>query len=152
MIKEFAQAWDKYKGNLEEHIRTHEQDEYGSYDGLVRLLFAKVINPAIEADFEKFAIGYDDIYFIDDGNYQGTLVFILHRDTYQPCASDYVYTNVYYGSCSYCDTLQSIRGWEDGLPNEQQVKDYMTLCLHLLQRCNYMISGDDECADCQIEW
>lgn len=153
MIKEFVQAWDKYKGNLEEYIRTHEQSEYDSYDILVRLLFVKVINPWMTDNYEEeFAISDGDIYVIDDGDYQGTRIFILHKDTYQPWASDYVYTNTYYGSCSGCDTLLAISGYDDGLPNEGQVKDYMTLCLHLLQRCNYMNSGDNECPDCQIEW
>ena len=45
-----------------------------------------------------------------------------------------VNSNNYYGSCSGCDTLLGINEYEDGLPNEEQVKDYMTLCLHLIQK------------------
>ncbi len=30
----------------------------------------------------------------------------------------------------------------DGLPSESQVNDYMDLCLHLLQRCHYMIDEE----------
>jgi hypothetical protein len=43
-------------------------------------------------------------------------------------------TYVEYGSCSGCDTLQSIQDWSNELPTEQQVKDFMALCRHLV--CN----------------
>ena len=55
---------------------------------------------------------------------------------------DYVYTNTYYGSCSGCDTLQAISGYDDGLPNEEQVKDYMQLALNLLQKCKRFEEGE----------
>lgn len=142
MIKEFCLAWEKNKGKLEEYFRTTEQGEYHGYDDLVKLLFDIVINPSIEDNYYWFDT--KNILVIDDGDYQGTQVFVLHRDKYQPNVEDYVYTNAYYGSCSYCDTLQGIHGYESGLPDEQQVEDYMSLCLHLLQRCNFMIDIEEE--------
>ena len=75
---------------------------------------------------------------LDHGSYQGTQVFILPRDTYQPNVAEYVYTYVEYGSCSVCDTLQGISGYEDELPCEEQIVDYMILALHLLQRANFL--------------
>ena len=144
MIKEFCLAWEKNKGKLEEYFRTTPQSEYDSYELLVRRLFDIVINPSIENDY----YGFDTKNFlvIDDGDYQGTQIFILHIDTYQPSVEDYVYTNTYYGSCSVCDTLLSINenGYSSELPDEEQVKDYMRLCLHLLQRCNFMIDSEEE--------
>lgn len=103
------------------------------------MLFDIVINPSIECDHYRFDT--ENILVIDD--YQGTQVFILHRDQYQPSVEDYVYTNTYYGSCSGCDTLLSINEYEDGLPSESQINDYMDLCLHLLQRCHYMIDEEE---------
>lgn len=50
---------------------------------------------------------------------------------YQP--NDYYFVKVGYGSCSGCDTLEGIRNYEDGNPTEEQVKDYMTLALHVVQ-------------------
>ena len=47
---------------------------------------------------------------------------------------DYLITHTYYGSCSGCDTLQGINSYSCELPTEEQVKDYMTLALHLVQR------------------
>lgn len=142
MVKEFCLAWEKNKGKLEEYFRTTHQSEYDSYELIVRRLFDIIINPSIENDY----YGFDtkNILVIDDGDYQGTQVFILHRNVYQPSVKDYVYTNTYYGSCSGCDTLQAIHRYECRLPDEQQVKDYMELCLHLLQKCNYMVDKIDE--------
>lgn len=142
MVKEFCLAWEKNKGKLEEYFRTTRQSEYDSYELLVRRLFDIVINPSIEYSYCWFDTG--DILVIDDGDYQGTQVFILHRNVYQPSVEDYVYTNTYYGSCSGCDTLQHIHQYEYGLPDEEQVKDYVELCLHLLQKCNFMIDNIEE--------
>jgi hypothetical protein len=141
MIKEFCLAWEKNKDKLEEFFRKARQEEYGNYEDLVKLLFDIVINPSIECDHYRFDT--ENILVIDDGDYQGTQVFILHRDQYQPSVEDYVYTNTYYGSCSGCDTLLSINEYEDGLPSESQINDYMDLCLHLLQRCHYMIDEEE---------
>lgn len=139
MIKEFCLAWEKNKNKLEEYLRTTPQSEYGSYKDLVRLIFNIVINTN-----ERIYDQYDteNIVSIDNGDYQGTLIFILHRENYQLGLSGYVFTSVDYGSCSGCDTLLSISGYEDGLPSDEQVEDYMTLCLHLLERCKFMDGGD----------
>lgn len=143
MVKEFCLAWEKNKGKLEEYFRTTKQNEYGGYEDLVKLLFDIIINPSIESDYDRFDT--KNIVVIDDGGYQGTLVFVLHRDHYQPFIEDYVYTNVGYGSCSYCVTLQNIQedNWGE-IPNTEQVEDYMSLCLHLLQRCNFMIDSKED--------
>lgn len=142
MIKEFCLAWEKNKEKLEEYFRNTEQSEYDSYYELVKLLFDIVINSEL-GNLEGDKYDTKGILTIDDGDYQGTQIFILHKDTYQPCIKDYVHTNTYYGSCSGCDTLQGIHEYEHGLPSESQVNDYMDLCLHLLQRCHYMIDEEE---------
>ena len=137
MIKEFVEKWDKYKNELEEYFRNNPQKEYATYKDIVRLLFDIIINKDEGFEWEKFDTG--DIVVIDDGDYQGTQIFILHKDEYQPSVEEYVYTNTYYGSCSGCDTLLAIQDWDlEKLPNENKIKEYMTLALHLLQRCHYM--------------
>lgn len=137
MIKEFCLAWEKNKDKLEEYFRNTKQDKYGEYKNLVELLFDIVINPELDNKFDT-----KNILEIDDGDYQGTEIFILHKNVYQPDIEDYVYTNTYYGSCSGCDTLLAINEYEDGLPDDSQINDYMDLCLHLFQKCHYMT--DDE--------
>lgn len=143
MIKEFVEKWDKYKSDLEDYFKNTTQDKYASYEEIVRLLFEKVINRDMEWQ-DDFDI--KNILKIDDGDYQGTQIFILHRNSYQPSIGEYVYTNTYYGSCSGCDTLQAIWDWNydalpDEKPDENQVKDYMQLALHLLQKLKFM--GED---------
>lgn len=81
------------------------------------------------------------IHEIDDGHYQGTLVYVIAEGGYQP--SDYWIVPVSYGSCSGCDTLQSICGYEDGQPSEQQAKDYQTLGLHIVQQLKQVIRYGD---------
>ena len=134
MIDEFVEKWYKYKDDLENYFTKTKQEEYSKYGYIVKALFKYIINKDIE--YGKYDI--EDIKIIDDGDYQGTQIFILHKDTYQPDIDEYVYTSVYYGSCSGCDTLLSISGYvDDVLPTEEQVKNYMTLSLHLLQKCRY---------------
>ena len=91
------------------------------------------------------------IYEIDDGDYQGTLVFVIAEDGYQP--STYWYVKVYYGSCSGCDTLEHIRSeatdwedeWNDRVDDDRKkagVDQLMTLALHIVQGLKEM--GEDE--------
>lgn len=136
MIKEFIEKWDKYKNDLEDYFRYTEQIEYDEYEKIVKILFEKIINKDLKYDSERFDV--EDLLKIDDGDYQGTQIFILHKGCYQPEVEEYVYTSTYYGSCSGCDTIKSISSYDRGLPDEEQVKDYMTLALHLLQKCHYM--------------
>ena len=144
MIKKFADKWFKHKDKLEDYFRKTSQEEYDEYEKIVKALFDNVINQENEFDSEKF--NTDEITVIDNGSWQGTQIFLLHRDIYQPSTEDYIYTDTYYGSCSGCDTLQAIRS--DGeswgaLPTESQIKDYMALALNLLEKIHFL-SDDKE--------
>lgn len=146
MIKEFVRYWEVGKENLRDYFKKTKQEKYSEYKDLVVALFKYVINPGIQCDsaHTRCYDAYDTkkITVIDDGDYQGTLLFVLPRRSYQPFVDDYVYTSVCYGSCSGCDTLLGISHYSDVLPNKNQIDDYMTLCLHLLQNCRFM-----ECED-----
>lgn len=65
------------------------------------------------------------IHEIDDGDYQGTLVYVIAEESYQP--HEYVTARVWYGSCSGCDTLEAIRMYGDDAPTPEQLDDYMKL-------------------------
>lgn len=138
MIKDFNYDWELNKDDLKEYIKHHKLEEYADdYKSLVKTLFKYVINAERTNDYERYDI--NDMKVIDDGEYQGTQIFILHKDTYQPTIDDYVYTSNGYGSCSGCDTLLDITNYElDELPDDNQVADLMTLFLHLLQNCEEM--------------
>lgn len=81
---------------------------------------------------------------IDNGEYQGTQIFLIPEETYQPSVDNYLVTHTYYGSCSGCDTLEGIRSYDKEKPTETQVKDYMTLALHLVQRLKKLSAAEDE--------
>ena len=97
--------------------------------------YTKILKVALKAMFEDDYDeyygypNYENIHVIDDGDYQGMLLFIVPEYGYQP--SVYWKFTVFYGSCSYCDTLQRILDEDDD--KDQQIKDLMTLALHMIQ-------------------
>lgn len=135
MIKHFIDAWDKNSGKLRNYFENTKQEEYSqSYEDLFGVVIDKVINGYNDVGF------YSDTRTIDYGDYQGTLILAFANSTYQPSENETFYTVVSYGSCSGCDTLQSISSYDKGLPSKEQVDDYMTLCLHMIQ--NIKCFGD----------
>lgn len=142
MIKEFLNAWDERNKFLLEEFKTNRPDNYMD---IVKKLIEIVINPYLK---EHPNLGYpmedgldvDNITEINNGNYHGTIIYIIHYDTYQPDVDEYVYTHNYYGSCSGCDTFQAI---EMGIYYDEEkskeiitdevAKDFHTLALHILQ-------------------
>ena len=129
MIQEIIKKWDDNKINLEDYFRKTKQSEYETYLKLLLKVVELILNEGSEDGYNA-----EDITVIDNGDYQGTFIFIIPKDTYQPTISDYIVTHTYYGSCSGCDTLQSIHSYSNELPDEDQIKEYMTLCLHLIQK------------------
>ena len=132
MIKEFV---DKFMSNRQDLINIFSEKHPDDYKEIVK----SVISILAKDEDEHDTPDPERIHEIDDGDYQGTLLFIIAKGGYQP--SEYWAVKVYYGSCSGCDTLQDIRGYEDGKPSELQVKDYMTLALHIVQGLT-KIEGD----------
>lgn len=132
MLKFCRDAWNNNKDKLEAAIREDSLMNSCGYDYLVELIVKYILNPFVKDEDREFWI--DGITVIDNGGYQGTRLYIIPRKIYQPSASDYLMTYAYYGSCSYCDTLQGIQSWELTTPTEEQVKDFMSLCKDLV--CN----------------
>ena len=129
MIKEYI---DKYMENKEKLIATLSESHPGEYKDLVKIIVELLHDGYGTPDPEK-------IHEINDGYYQGCLVYIIAEEGYQPY--EYWYVRVSYGSCSGCDTLESIRGYDDDKPTKEQVKDYMDLLLHIVQGIKKM-GGD----------
>lgn len=133
MIRYCIKKWDENKEKLKEFLKTQKGLYQCEYLDLVIAVVEHILNPSDNGyDFEWDS---KHITMIDNGDYQGTLLFLIPRDTYQPCEYDYLITYVDYGSCSGCDTLMSIQSSricdEDYLTDEQ-VKDYMVLCKDIL--------------------
>lgn len=106
-----------------------------------RDLFTTLID-VLNAEYEDTLFEMDSIAQVSFGDgCQGMLAFFVAAYDEE----GFYATKVAYGSCSSCDTLKRIReaeGWYDedgedaevGAPTEQQVAEYVTLCLHLVQR------------------
>jgi hypothetical protein len=139
MLQDVIKQWEENKHKLEDYFRTTKQDEYDEYEKIVK----KIVEIISTDGYNGCDYDATKITVVDNGSYQGTLIFLIPTDTYQPSIEDYLITHTYYGSCSGCDTLQGIIGYNWELPYEEQVKDYMTLALHLVQKM-YRIKDTNE--------
>lgn len=141
MLKYCVEQWDKNKSLLEERLREDKELLDCDYLHLLKVTVGAILNNG--CDYSTWDI--EKITEIDNGNYQGTLLFLIPKDTYQPQEYEYLMTYVGYGSCSGCDTLLAIQSlWEyiddpeTGIsyraPTERVIKDYMSLCKDMI--CN----------------
>jgi hypothetical protein len=125
MIKEFVDRFIENKKQLESKLGKKHPETYLE-------LVENVIEVISDGEYGEYGgINPKQVKEIDFGDYQGTKVYIIPTNSYQP--SNFWSVSVNYGSCSHCDTLQSIRGYDDELPNEEQVNEYMKLALHIVQ-------------------
>ena len=123
MIQEFVDKWNINKLKVREKFKMAHPESYKS-----------IVESVIEMladDEEETMPDFKKIHMIDDGDYQGTLLFVIPENGDYP--SKYWSVFVDYGSCSECDTLQRICGFSDELPTDSQVDEYMTLALHIIQ-------------------
>lgn len=140
MIKYCIEKWDKNKdllrsaldnNKLLNHVLNKNDDddplEYLEYKDLVKLTVMFILNDENEWNVNR-------IKEIDDGDYQGTLLYLIPEDTYQPNSSEYLMTFVEYGSCSGCDTLQGIQCFLGTKDRDKSIDDLMNLCKDLI--CN----------------
>ena len=130
MLKYCLTQWDKNENKLKEVLS--KNTELNDYITLVKLTFDTIFNFNNECGVE---LNIERITEIDNGNYQGTLLYLIPFKTYQPCEYEYLMTYVGYGSCSGCDTLKSILSdgeYGNKVPTDKQLKDYMALCRDLI--------------------
>ena len=125
MIKYCLNAWDRNKDVLEKNIKKDPFLVSCDYLYIVQM----TVNNILGKEWD-----YKNITVIDNGDYQGTTLYLIPRIKYQPSAYDYLLTYAYYGSCSGCDTLQAIQDTIIGELTDEQVRDYMMLCKDIVTR------------------
>ena len=135
MIKYALKKWDKNKDVLRNAIQQTEKDKRSvwNYNDIVKLVCRYIFNENTTDKDPKINIG--GITMIDNGCYQGTLLFMMPFDTYQPAEYEYLMTYVGYGSCSGCDTLQRIQLDElyyNVNSTDDLIDSYMALCKDLV--------------------
>lgn len=123
MIEEFVRRFDASREALRAGFAESHPEDYAD---IVKRVVAAL---ADENDYDT--PDPERIHKIDDGDYQGTLVFVVACRGYQP--STYWAVLVSYGSCSGCDTLEATRGYSDEKPTDEQVSSYMMMALHIVQ-------------------
>ena len=112
-----------------------------SYINLVKLLF-RVLGESSGNELLTNSIDiHQEIKVHDNGDgYSGSYLFVIY-DTWE----GFYVTAVDYGSCSCCDAIEAIReadeydaeGNHTRTLSETQVKDYLALCLHLVQEARH---------------
>lgn len=127
MMKIVRDQWNANKDELRRVLaEKYGKDNCYSYDDIVKVAFEIVFN---HGDGE-FRLDVDKIVSIDNGDYQGTILYVIPFHTYQPNECQYFMTYIGYGSCSVCDTLQGIMD-EIG---KERIDDLLGLCADIL--CN----------------
>lgn len=133
MDKAIVAAWDENKAKVQAVFEAAHPEDY-------KTVIRAVVQMLHDASDEYTKPDPERIHEINDGNYQGTLVYVIGATGYQP--DEYWYVKVGYGSCSGCDTLEAIRCYEDGVPTADHVKQYMLLALHVVQGMRQMGPSD----------
>lgn len=124
MIEEFTKAWFANLHNMRQRFTSQHPKNYKD--------IVRAVVEMLESSSDKYdRPDPERIHEIDDGSYQGTLVYVIGSTGYQP--NRYWYVKIEYGSCSGCDTLEAIQSYGNQMPSDEQVRDYMTLALHIVQ-------------------
>lgn len=131
MIKEFISQWWKHKDNMERYFLSIQKIENVEYKDIVKAIIENVLNVDEYVEYYKIST---DIHEIDDGEFQGMQIFVVHNNTDDPALTDYFFADNYYGSCSGCDMLMGITKYSDKPATEEQIKKLMTLAFNLLRR------------------
>jgi len=122
MIKAFVDAWFENRDKVHAHFESRPPQGY-------RDIVQAVVGVLGDAKDMRGTPDPERIHEINDGGYQGTLVYVIGDTGYQPYR--YWYVRVSYGSCSGCDALEAANDTDD----------YMTLALHIVQGLREM--GDE---------
>ena len=130
MTRIMKERWDANKDKLRAVLAERTDLNTCQYEDLVKLTFETIYNTTV-TDLDC-KLDLTNITVVNNGNYQGTLLFLIPFDTYQPSEHEYVMTYVGYGSCSVCDALQAAQGWGEGKLTEQQIAGFMDICGNLI--------------------
>ena len=127
MLKFCLKKWEQNKELLKQKLLDMPQYDELVHADLVKLVVKYILNENVDETDTRYDA--DEITEIDNGGYQGSLLYIIHEETYQPSPWEYIITYVSYGSCSGCDTLMRIK---DILSKDEQVDRLMDLCRDLV--------------------
>ena len=127
MILQFIERFQEIKLELLEQFCQKEPESYED-------IFKQTIKMMFENSEDTYSCDsetpdYERITVIDNGDYQGTLVFVVASKSYQP--NDYWVSTVDYGSCSGCDTYQAYSTYDEN--PEESAPHMLTMALHMIE-------------------
>ena len=136
MMKIMKDKWARNEKYLKQVFETRTDLNTIDWSDLVKLTFEYIYNIDYEDIDDDESLNLNNITIIDNGDYQGTLLYIIPFKTYQPAEYDYLMTYVWYGSCSGCDALREAQDYfeTDCKLTEQQIKDFLKLAKDII--CN----------------
>lgn len=135
MIQEFVDKYMAREQKMRDFFKKKQPKDYKEIVTQVISLIAEGYED--EGEWRESNIpDHTRIHEIDDGEWQGTLLYLIAASNDQP--EIYWFVKVYYGSCSGCDTLERIRDYSEELPNQEQIDQYMILALHIVQKLKIM--------------
>ena len=130
----YIKSWEQNKEKVKEELNKKLKSGYfdGNYIDIVGCIVNNVLNETAGHNFEKY--NANKITVIDNGNYQGSQIFAIPMDTYQPAPYEYIFCYAYYGSCSGCDALLAATC----------IEDIMQIALHIFQSMKYLWTFDED--------
>lgn len=131
MIQLFVDRFMERKPALRAHFSKEPPEEYSD---IVKAA-VKTVTDA-DDDYLRKEPDPERVHQVDDGDYRGTLVFVIGAKGYRP--STYWYVLVSYGSCSGCDTLEAAKWDFDSGDENKRLDAYMTMALHVVQGLKLM--------------
>jgi len=153
MFEIFGYLWGKNANAYKEYLK--ENKDVFLYSNIN---YTKLLTSVIDFVYNKEEDTYQkldtkNITVIDNGEYQGTLLFIIPYDIYQPASYEYIYTKIHYGSCSGCDALQNALMYaEDN--EEKSIDSIWKISLDLLANCKKLEESafDERDKFIQMKW
>ena len=116
MLKYCVDQWEKNKEKL--RIAFENCDIYSDYDAFARLVIENIFP---EWENYKLNVAYQ-------GDYTGDVIFFINADSSDYGTKSSIFlSELSYGSCSVCDTLQC------AAESEERVEDFMRVALHFIQ-------------------
>ena len=113
MVKVVKEGWGKHKEELRAKLNAIC---FGGMSFYLSISYVDLVNIALQTIVEpelKEKLDYNNLHELDDGDYQGTLLYLIPFVGYQPSHYQYLMTTMWYGSCSGCDALQAAKTTED---------------------------------------
>ncbi len=126
MIQEYIDAFQKNKEKLKEPFSKYEWSH--NYPKLLKQTIELTINPELK-EYDK--LDTENIVTIDHGDYQGTQIYLIPQDHYQPSVDEYIWTHNYYGSCSGCDAMLAATTATD---EKEQIEKLLKIALQQVER------------------